>query len=86
MLKFPNFVAKIQRKNGKKKRMEIFIVVMAMKEQKILEKMEECLDYDVNTFGLPHHSVGAYQDLSGDPYNEAKEANPEPDEMYFLYW
>lgn len=59
---------------------------MELKEQKILEMMEERVDYDVNAFGLPHHSVGAYQDLSGEPYTEAKEATPQPEEMYFLYW
>ena len=57
-----------------------------MREQEILNKMAERLDRDPLVFGALRYPIGAYQDLSGEPYEEINESNPEKDCLFYYYW
>ena len=63
-----------------------FIFSMKLREQDILDMMAERLDRDPLVFGALHYPIGAYQDLSGEPYKEISEANPPLEPLFYYYW
>ena len=59
---------------------------MKLRDQDILEMMEERLDRDVFIFDSLHYPIGSYYDLSIEPYETIKEENPELPEQHLIYW